>query len=339
MTISSITLGVGVGNADPDELFALSRQAERATEELYTAQIDLNEKRDVARAAADTHYRVEEAAKRAAASLDIYREAVRDFAVATYMGGRTGLATSMLMSNSPTQFIDKLTIGSVVNENLSIQLSKFHRASEIADDADRKAQEALDEAKDAESSAASRYADVRRKQRRLNAQIATVRARYAAAAAAARPAEDGEPTPPPPPIPEFRIESVFAATNPSPPEAAPAESGGKSDVVQAALSQVGTPYVWGGSGPSGYDCSGLVMWAYGKSGKSLPHSSQAMARIGSPVSMSDMQPGDVITYYSDASHVGMYVGDGKMIHAPTYGQPVKVVPVESSGPIHNIRRY
>jgi cell wall-associated NlpC family hydrolase len=57
------------------------------------------------------------------------------------------------------------------------------------------------------------------------------------------------------------------------------------------------------------------------------------------VDLSNLQPGDVVTFYSDASHVGMYVGDGMMVHASTYGQPVRVVPLTASGPIHNARRY
>jgi cell wall-associated NlpC family hydrolase len=109
--------------------------------------------------------------------------------------------------------------------------------------------------------------------------------------------------------------------------------------VQAALTQVGSPYVWGGAAPGGFDCSGLVMWAFQQAGVALPHSSQALAHGGQPVALSDLQPGDVLTFYSDASHTGIYVGDGLMIHSSTFGQPVRVVPMGSSGPIHNARRY
>ena len=72
------------------------------------------------------------------------------------------------------------------------------------------------------------------------------------------------------------------------------------------------------------------MWAYQQAGISLPHSSQALAQGGQAVSMSEMQPGDLVTYYSDASHVGMYIGDGMMVHASTYGTPVRVVPVTNA---------
>jgi len=80
------------------------------------------------------------------------------------------------------------------------------------------------------------------------------------------------------------------------------------------------------------------MWSFQQAGVFLPHSSQALAAGGTPVSMDQMQPGDVITYYGDASHVGLYVGDGMMVHASTYGVPVAVVPVNNA-PIYNVRRY
>ena len=109
--------------------------------------------------------------------------------------------------------------------------------------------------------------------------------------------------------------------------------------MQAALTQVGSSYVWGGAAPGGFDCSGLVMWAFQQAGISLPHSSQAQAQGGQPVALSDLQPGDVLTFYSDASHSGIYVGDGMVIHSSTYGVPVRVVPMNSAGPIHDARRY
>ena len=108
--------------------------------------------------------------------------------------------------------------------------------------------------------------------------------------------------------------------------------------VKAALTRLGAPYVWAAAGPDAFDCSGLVVWAFEQAGVSLPHSSQALAAGGQPVSVDQMQPGDVITYYSDASHVGIYVGNGRMVHASTYGVPVAVVPMDNA-PIYNVRRY
>lgn len=108
--------------------------------------------------------------------------------------------------------------------------------------------------------------------------------------------------------------------------------------VEAAKSVIGTPYAWGGTTPAGFDCSGLVQWAHAQAGTSLPRTSQAMASAGTPVSLDDMQPGDVVVYYSGASHVGIYAGDGMMIDSLGDGYTVDYRPVDYM-PIHSVVRF
>lgn len=109
-------------------------------------------------------------------------------------------------------------------------------------------------------------------------------------------------------------------------------------VANAALTRLGAPYAWAAAGPDAFDCSGLVVWAFHQAGLTLPRSSQALAAGGQPVSLDQMQPGDVISLFPDASHVGIYVGDGRMVHAQFEGLPVIVEPLIGA-PIHNVRRY
>ncbi|WP_413756824.1 NlpC/P60 family protein [Streptomyces sp. MMBL 11-3] len=104
-------------------------------------------------------------------------------------------------------------------------------------------------------------------------------------------------------------------------------SGRAAAAVAAARSALGRPYVWGANGPSGFDCSGLMQWSYGQAGVGLPRTSQAQAHAGRQVPLSQAQPGDLVTYRDDASHVGMYVGNGQVIHAPYPGAPVRYDPV------------
>lgn len=108
--------------------------------------------------------------------------------------------------------------------------------------------------------------------------------------------------------------------------------------VAAALSKQGSPYSWGATGPSAFDCSGLMAWAYQQQGKSIPRTSQAQIAGGQTVSISDLQPGDIVGYYPGVTHVGMYIGNGQIVHASTYGVPVQVVPVDSM-PITGASRY
>lgn len=97
-------------------------------------------------------------------------------------------------------------------------------------------------------------------------------------------------------------------------QAAPA-SGKAAEAVRFAMAQVGKSYVYGASGPSSYDCSGLTMAAWGAAGVSLPHSASAQTGSGQRVSESDLQPGDLVFYYSPVSHVGMYIGNGRIVNA------------------------
>jgi cell wall-associated NlpC family hydrolase len=111
--------------------------------------------------------------------------------------------------------------------------------------------------------------------------------------------------------------------------------------ARIALRAVGVPYRWGGISPaSGFDCSGLVYWAYGRLGIALPHSSYALYREGRGVARSRMKAGDVLVF-SGLGHVGLYVGRGRMVHAPHSGARVEVVRLGSShygGRIVSVRR-
>jgi len=94
-------------------------------------------------------------------------------------------------------------------------------------------------------------------------------------------------------------------------------------VVGIAMRYLGVPYVWGGSTPRGFDCSGFVAYVFAQIGVSLPHSSYAMFGMGTPVSISELQPGDLV-FFTGASHMGIYIGGGQFIHAPHTGDVVKI---------------
>lgn len=113
---------------------------------------------------------------------------------------------------------------------------------------------------------------------------------------------------------------------------------GTSGVVDAAMTRLGAPYGWGATGPNVFDCSGLVQWSYAQQGKHIPRTSQAQVAGGIPVSRDQLQPGDVVGFYPGVTHVGIYVGNGQIVHASDYGIPVQVVPLDSM-PFAGAARY
>lgn len=107
--------------------------------------------------------------------------------------------------------------------------------------------------------------------------------------------------------------------------------------IAAARSVIGAPYVWGATGPNTFDCSGLMKWAWGKAGVTLPRTSQEQSRYGTAVALKDIRAGDLVTSNwgsGRASHVGMYIGSGKIIHAPRPGSKVKIANLDANYRAH-----
>ncbi len=132
-----------------------------------------------------------------------------------------------------------------------------------------------------------------------------------APAAAPRPTRDPVPGPTPAPVP------------------APTPAGGAQQAIRFAEAQLGEPYQWGAAGPGSWDCSGLTMGAWGSAGVSLPHYSVAQYSSGVPISVTDLQPGDLVFWSSNGRpsgihHVALYIGGGQIIHAPRTGRPVEI---------------
>jgi len=306
-------------HADPaDDALAklneLSRQAEQTTEQMHTAQLDLDKKLAAQKAAEQKHDADVAAADDAKAALASYQTTVDKLAAAMYMGAHTDSLSAIMTADTPQHLIDQMSAQEAVASEMAVQMAGYRALTEKAAAAEAISAKSAKDARVAAEQAAAVRADVQSKQSKLDL--------------------------PPPDL------SLVAATpfGPAPPPegdvAAPDNLHGTEAaiVIQAALSRIGSPYSWGAAGPNSFDCSGLVMWSFQQAGIALPHSSQALAAGGQPVALSDMQPGDVVTYYSDASHVALYIGDGMMVHASTYGMPVKVAPV-GDAPIYDVRRY
>jgi len=292
----------------------------------------------------------EAAAQLAAADAAVVeaRSHVREVARSAFTGEQLTSLQAMLTSESADQVLERMgTLDSIAGHNNEV-LADAQGASEAADEAKAAAEESAAEAKNQVDQVASKQAG-------LNAEIAEYQAEYdrlsaeeqararelaeqhaasvAAAAAAAAATEE-------------RVSSRPAsrAERPSASAAAPAatpvvaSSSAAQAAVDTAMAQRGKPYVWAATGPSSFDCSGLVKYAYAAAGVSLPRSSSQQATVGRAVSRAELQPGDIIAFYSPVSHVGIYIGNGQMVHAPTSGDVVKVASIDAMGSITAMRR-
>ncbi len=302
-------------NEAREQLKATREAADLAAEELVAAEDDLAEARDHVRAVAR----------------------------GAWTGDRLGPLQAILTSESADELLDRVgTLQTIAEHNNGV----LGGAQQATDDADR-AKAATEQLA---TQAQAQVDRVTAQKRELDAQIAVYQAAYerlteeeqrASRAAAERHAREQAAAAAPTVVGAPRER----AARPAPPAAAPAPAaalaGGSAaaqSAVSAAMAQIGDPYVWGAGGPNAFDCSGLTQYAYAAAGVALPHSSRMQSTMGAPVSRAALQPGDLLFFYSPVSHVGMYIGNGQMVHASTSGVPVKTASIDSMGSFHSARR-
>nr|WP_308188403.1 NlpC/P60 family protein [Nocardia australiensis] len=244
-------------------------------------------------------------------------------AIAAYQGARTNRLFAVLASNSPQQLLDQMSTLDVLSAKTSDQLNLYKSATTAAADAEAVAKAADDKARAASTRADQVRTELERKRADLSGSIAQVVSAWGTLSATEKSALVGSPFPP-----GFDRDTLLQGLVP----------GSGTSALAAGLTRIGDPYVWGATGPNQFDCSGLVQWAFKQVGMDVPRTSSQQASFGTPVDQKDLQPGDVVFFYPDISHVGIYAGNGLMLHASTFGVPVAVSPM-SSTPFHSARRY
>src|SRR3954465_5410036 len=312
----------------PRRVADASHQLEVVTEQLNEAKVQLEQQQAAAAGA-------EQAAADAQAQLDALDGQVRQLARSAYTSEGFSRLDVLLTSDSADQFVHQLGTLDAIAGHTNAQVIQ------VADVA-KAAEHAQAEADEAEAKARKTVEDISAQQQELEGQIADYQRQYDALSAAEREqvarARGGEAVAAPAQAQAAASTQAAAAPAPGAAPAAGAPSSAAQVAVNTALAQVGDPYVWGAGGPDSFDCSGLTQYAYSAAGVSLPHSSKSQSTMGTPVSASDLQPGDLLFYYSPTSHVAMYIGNGQMVHASTAGEPVKVVAFGSMGGFPHARR-
>ena len=290
------------------QLAELNATAFTLTESMYAAQDTLDRRRGELSTAVQFAHETSAAAREAEVAASANRRALATAVDAAYKGVPQSPLGAVLVADSPQQLLDQMVL---------LDRILADRAAALADSTqiDEEARDQLEQARQAQASAAAAEADAARTQRDLEQrrtdladQIAKITDQLAALTDADRAAIVSPGT-----------------TNPS--ELPAAASGTSAEAMRIALDQLGKPYSWGATGPGSFDCSGLIYFAYKQLGLTLPRVAADQAQAGTPVSRESLQPGDFISLYSPIGHIGIYIGDGKYVNAPTGGDVVKVAPV------------
>jgi cell wall-associated NlpC family hydrolase len=264
----------------------LSDQIDSLSEQYDGLKIQLNEARSEATIARETALRDER-------QLHAGKVAVGQIAAVGYMSGGIDPALELLQGNDPQALLNRASILQQLQQENGNKVSLLAAAEAAAQRAQLTAAQEAAQSDKLAAAMSSKVAAIQAKENVLNS------AAFSQALA------------------------IFQRTGSYPTFNIPGNSIGVQ-ALRWALTRRGDPYVWGAAGPSAFDCSGLVMWAYAHVGISLDHYTGDQWNEGEHISRSQLEPGDLVFFFPDISHVGMYVGNGLMIDAPTYGQPVQV---------------
>ena len=248
------------------------------------------------RAQADAQI-AERAAARDATALASGQQAVAQLAAANYMSAGLDPTMQALTVGNPEQFLAQASTITEIDESSTDMFSMLSNQ----ENQDQRARQTADQ----------QLVAVSALQARLNAKKQTINAAIDQVNSAAM----------------KQAMAIYTHTGQYPDITIPTANTVGAQALAAAMSRRGDPYVWGAAGPGEFDCSGLVVWAFAQEGVTLPHYTGDLWNSGVHIPRSDLEPGDLVFFFSDISHVGIYLGNGLMIDAPDFGEVVRVEPV------------
>ncbi|OPF84707.1 hypothetical protein VT50_0201450 [Streptomyces antioxidans] len=298
----SATLLDGTGHAEnrlsPAQVKARVDEYQRAAEEATEQYNGAREKADKTRRTLEA---LRDQAARRAARLNTARNALGAFATAQYRSGTIAPALQLALSSSPDQYLRRASLAERAGSRQAALIAAIGRQ-------DRKLRQVRGEAAD-------RLAALRTSQTTAAHHKRTVQEKLAAADRL---------------LDRLTLEQrqrLLAARDGDKATGSVPATGRAARAVSYAYAALGKPYVWGATGPHGYDCSGLTQAAWRAAGVALPRTTYTQINAGRRVTRDQLAPGDLVFFYSGISHVGLYIGGGRMIHAPRPGAPVRMAAV------------
>jgi cell wall-associated NlpC family hydrolase len=297
----SLVLPGGIGGAAPAQPMpslkdlvaqarALSNQINSLNQQYDGLRIQLAQARTEAKVANGTYVRD-------LSQLGAGKLAVGQLAAQSYMNGGLGTPLELLTTSSAQTLISRAAFMQELQQQNGDQVSQIAEGVAAAQRARASAEQQTRRAKQLAAEMAIKRRQAQSKIRLLNSSVFK------------------------------KAMAVFNQTGNYPNVAIPTANTIGAQALRAALTRRGDPYVWGAAGPSSFDCSGLVLWAYAQVGISLPHFTGDQWNMGVHVGRNQLQPGDLVFFYPDIGHVGLYIGNGLMVDAPDFGQTVQVQPV------------
>jgi cell wall-associated NlpC family hydrolase len=241
----------------------------------------------------------QQAASRGQAALTVGQQAIAQLAAANYINSGLDPTFAALTAGDPSQFLSQASAIAEINQTSGVKVSTLSN----------KVTQALRDKQTADQQAAAVHAI----ETQMDAKKKVIQGKIDKVNSAAM----------------AQAMTVFEQTGSYPDIQIPTESTVDGQALQQALSRRGDPYVWAAAGPSEFDCSGLVVWAFAQEGISLPHYTGALWNSGMHIARNDLQPGDLVFFGSDISHVGFYIGNGMMLDAPNTGAVVRIEPLFS----------
>ena len=247
------------------------------------------------------------AATRDAAALASGQQAIAQLAAANYIDAGLDPTMQALTTGNPEQFLSQASTITELDQASGEKVSTLT----AVEDQDQRARQTADQ----------QLATVRALQTQLNGKKQAIDAAIDRVNSAAM----------------QQAMSIFTQTGQYPDISIPTANTVGAQALTAALTRRGDPYVWGAAGPGQFDCSGLVVWAFAQEGVSLPHFTGDLWNSGVHIPRADLEPGDLVFFFADISHVGIYLGNGLMVDAPDFGEAVQVQPVFWSAYVGAVR--
>ncbi|HJQ45170.1 MAG TPA: NlpC/P60 family protein [Amycolatopsis sp.] len=295
---------------------AAAAQAEQLNEQALQAQDDFNAKQAELNKANSDLAGAQQKVQQAHGEVAQFQTVVDRFADASFVSGAESNKLSALLSGTSVQdFLDRSSALAVLADDKNRALGQYTGALQAAATAQQQATDARNRAQAASDAAAQLLNDLHTRQDALNKQVSDLRQISTRLSSA-----------------EKALQKDTGGSAPG----VPAPTAAAQTAINVALSKLGDPYVWGATGPDQFDCSGLMVYSYGKAGITLPRTAASQQSSGVAVPLSAIQPGDLLFEGSPAYHVVMYLGGGKVVQAPTSGDVVKISAVPNN--IVNARR-